>query len=459
MRSSLGVARPALAGRVLGGILAAATALAGGLPPAGAAGAGCEAPEGEAGGLCVFFGDLHAHTSYSDGELRPRDAYFYAWRVGKLDFLGLSDHAYSLNGRPEHVDDLLRAARQAQRPGEFVALPGAEWTQSTQGHINVFTWEGFPDRERQPVYPELYRWLESHVVLFAQFNHPGFDIQQNWDAFRYDPRADRVIELLEVGNGPFAHNTRYEGSYRLALDQGWRVGAANNSDVHRAEWGTATPSRTAVWARSLTESDLVEAIRSRRTYATEDPDARLIFRSGAAWMGEVLPLASRVPLRVALWDPDAGDGFASVQVIGNGGQVVREMALEGARRADLRFSVELGRGDAWFYVRAVQQDGDLLVSEPHLVRAPFGGARRGAGAARHAVCRGAGIPGQGGADQRSGAGPAGAGALELPGVAERPGRSRDPTHGDRTGGDGVAAGSPGAPGAGAGARHPWRRAP
>lgn len=341
-------------GRRGGGVLAILLAVA--AAPSG----GGEAVDG----LGVFFGDLHAHTSYSDGELTPKDAYGYARLVGKLDFLGLSDHAYRLNERPEHLADLFEQARRATRPGVFVALPGGEWTHPSQGHVNVFAWEALPDRNRIPEYPDLYAWLSEHPVLFAQFNHPGLDIQQNWDLFRYDPRADPFLALLEVGSGPFPGNLRYEASYGMALDRGWHVGAAANSDVHRARWGTATPSRTAVWAAALDEESLVQAIRARRTYATEDPDARLVFRAGTAWMGARLPAPAVVRFDVELWDPDPQDRFDELELVGPRGEVVQRVELRGALRPRVELNVSVPWGRAYYYVRARQTDGDRLVSSP-----------------------------------------------------------------------------------------------
>lgn len=40
----------------------------------------------------AFFGNLHSHTSYSDGLGTPRQAYAYARNIAKLDFLALTEH-------------------------------------------------------------------------------------------------------------------------------------------------------------------------------------------------------------------------------------------------------------------------------------------------------------------------------------------------------------------------------
>lgn len=40
----------------------------------------------------VFFGNLHAHTKYSDGSGTPADAFAQARNQGKLDFLAVTEH-------------------------------------------------------------------------------------------------------------------------------------------------------------------------------------------------------------------------------------------------------------------------------------------------------------------------------------------------------------------------------
>jgi hypothetical protein len=40
----------------------------------------------------VYFGNLHSHTSYSDGSGKPAEACQYARNTAKVDFLMISEH-------------------------------------------------------------------------------------------------------------------------------------------------------------------------------------------------------------------------------------------------------------------------------------------------------------------------------------------------------------------------------
>ena len=45
-------------------------------------------------GYSFFFGNLHSHTSYSDGVLTPTDAFIVARDAADMDFLAVTDHGY-----------------------------------------------------------------------------------------------------------------------------------------------------------------------------------------------------------------------------------------------------------------------------------------------------------------------------------------------------------------------------
>ena len=134
--------------------------------------------------LNLYYGLLHAHTLYSDGSGTPEQAFKMAKENG-LDFFAVTSHnhedaefgankknktprqdgvlianqpeLYNSNGKitirrkfkkvwdgPEFEETLrnqisvMRAAREATTPGEFVAIPGQEFSAISKGnHINV----------------------------------------------------------------------------------------------------------------------------------------------------------------------------------------------------------------------------------------------------------------------------------------------------------------------------------
>lgn len=323
-------------------------------------------------GWSFYFGQIHSHTSYSDGVLTPDEAYPYARDVAGLDFLGITEHGYYMFENPHHWEALTEAAKRFTEPGRFVAFRGTEWTHGA-GHISVIEAPEPCSRDVQIGFDDLVAWMEGKGGI-ASFNHPGRNEQGNWDDFKYSLGGNRTIRLLEVGSGPYPRNTFYEASYIRALDRGWQVGAINSQDNHRADWGTAADTRTGVVARALTREDLMEALRAMRTYSTEDRNVQVKFMGNGRWMGEVL-LIGEVEFEIDISDPDPGDTVHEVDLRSTGGATI--MTLEGSgdeggpdRPFRRSFTLAPNQGYNWYYLRIEQTDGDVIVTSPIWVKSP-----------------------------------------------------------------------------------------
>lgn len=309
----------------------------------------------------VYFANLHAHTSYSDGVGTPKDAYAYARDVAGLDILAITDHGYYLveGANPHHWEDTKREAVRVS-DGEFLGLWGFEWTHA-QGHINILATEKPASRDTHRSFSELVSWLET-VGGIGIFNHPNYEYQPNWDDFSYTAVGDKHFYLIEVGSGQFPNNVVYEGPYARALDRGWRLGAVTSEDNHKWNWGTAGNGRTGVLARSLSREDVLEALMAMRTYASEDSNAIVLFTGNGKIMGSVLPL-DEIEFKVEASDPDRTDSFAKIEIITNGGRVLAEREVTG-RSVSWVFRAKPERPYNWYYARITQEDGDIIVTSP-----------------------------------------------------------------------------------------------
>lgn len=133
-------------------------------------------------GMQVYFGNLHTHTSFSDGILNPREAYRMSAGNG-LDFQAITEHNHSAAGgddkiwlTPERYDELKATAKEFSVPGKFAALYGQEFSTISKGnHINVFNAASVinvPNGDFKQLYE---KWLPAHPeVAFIQFNHPNY---------------------------------------------------------------------------------------------------------------------------------------------------------------------------------------------------------------------------------------------------------------------------------------------
>jgi hypothetical protein len=366
-----------------------------------------------------FFGTTHGHTNWSDGGMpvtdctsgrygypggaRPVDAWSYARNTAKLHFLAVVEHNHLMqegcSGCTEQgVRDRYAAgftnAMNATVDGSFVALFGMEWgVISGAGHINIYNqnrlmaWDGEPYHVLTPKsdYPRLYTAIRNNQPTggsYGTFNHPE---STDFGSFTRTADGDAVMRGLSVVSGPaFSTSTsftpggtRYETRYRQALSYGWRVGPEAHQDNHCWNWGTSTPNRTVALVpngTTFSQQSLLAAINARRFYASEDRDAQLIFRTtnGTSVMGTMFTTTNpSINVTAKLLDP-SGEGVQKIEIWGGqAGTSTSPGALPTvhfSNTGSTTLSVSLPRrtaGQRWYYyVRAVQADGDILWSSP-----------------------------------------------------------------------------------------------
>lgn len=263
----------------------------------------------------VFFGYLHAHTSYSDGVGSPEEAYAQARDQGGMDYLVLSPHNHRHAGmiatQPalydgDGDDALINIAAAVSEEGRFIALYGQEFSSISQGnHVNVVdapTVIGIANGEFDELVDDyLPNNLDStgNTPLLV-LNHPDsgprnreygrddFGSEEEWVR-----TVDRHASIINLINGPSTGTGRQpipdaeEGSLRFFLNRGFHLAPSIDQDNHERTWGTIHDGRTAVVAPTLTKEAVLTALRSRHAYATTDRNLRVVCRFQDGLCGDV----------------------------------------------------------------------------------------------------------------------------------------------------------------------------
>jgi hypothetical protein len=306
----------------------------------------------------LYFGDLHTHTGYSDAydDSTPWDAFYAAIAAG-ADFMAVTDHAQIWNAYDAYVlddeewADTLDAA-DTLTSDTFVAMAGYEaWLLANCGEVNVYNNRELPPSEpllkRSDRLPLFYDWLSSMPGVVGQFNHPLYVSEDFMDYAFYNEARDIGMCVIEVHNEDL-----YELSYQKALDAGWHVMPAANSDTHYSDWIASHEVRSVLLAESLTPEDLYAAMSACRGYGTLDSNLRIEYTLDGAVMGSNLsnPDGSYTAW-IKIEDPDGAelDGITKVEIVTEGGVVAWEMDTSGA---SLELTVTLDSDTAgYYYVR------------------------------------------------------------------------------------------------------------
>ncbi|MEE9230168.1 MAG: hypothetical protein V3U86_05635, partial [Acidobacteriota bacterium] len=143
------------------------------------------------------------------------------------------------------------------------------------------------------------------------------------------------------------------------IHSGWRIASVSAQDNHSGGWGTIDDYRTVVLSLSLTQEDILEALRRRRFYSTQDKNLVMSFRAHGREMGSFLKRGSKV-FTVTL-DDDDGEEFAAIEFYANG-TLIENRVADGAGSWD--FAVRAPTARSYYYVLVTQNDGDQAMSAP-----------------------------------------------------------------------------------------------
>jgi len=343
-------------------------------------------------GLTAYFGNLHSHTGYSDGEQTPTDAYNYARFTAPtpLDFLAVTDHNHAGAGMslPNYHLGLGQAAA-ANVDGSFVAIYGQEFGLSAGGHVIIFEaptlfgWDGgnFDVFVAEGDYAGLYAAVVANPPVagppLALWAHPA---SSHYDGLAVTPDSPDVVKLICLVNGPANSsatdesdigNTGFDDTFQDALRIGHRVSPTADQDNHNANWGATTQSRTGVLAPSLTKTNILTALSNGQNYATQDHNAVVGFSAEGRMMGEAFTAGSGIRIAIEVSDPDPGDVVNQIELYrGVTGltNATRVAFSVGNSRLEWRETDEFANGtEAHYYVRIRQADNALIWTAPAYV--------------------------------------------------------------------------------------------
>ncbi|PSK95152.1 T9SS type A sorting domain-containing protein [Taibaiella chishuiensis] len=314
-----------------------------------------------------YFGNLHSHSSYSDGNkdntsLTPAQDYAFAKDAACMDFLGIAEHNhYSFPGNPGmHRADYHLGLQQANtftsNNPNFLALYGMEYgVISNGGHVVIYGidsllgWETISGAPNYDIFVGKYDYagLFNTVNRFKSFNafatlaHPDDGDYSNLLNTAYRAQADSAIVGSALENGPaFSDATNYSDYpssmsylqyYKGILAKGYHVGPTIDHDNHNLTFGRTSRSRLVVLSPSLAKADFMKAMRSRSFYVSHSCTAMLDFMVSGMAMGTSAQHAGEPAIAVSVTDASSGqqpniriykgtnDGImASIVATGNG---------------------------------------------------------------------------------------------------------------------------------------------
>lgn len=344
------------------------------------------------GALNHYFGNLHSHSSYSDGNADnttkiPSDDYTYAKTSLCMDFLGISEHNHATAGMSISNWQPGRAQAAAATTSTFVGMYGMEWgTISAGGHVIIYGvdsligWEAgnydiFVDKFTYQGTNGLFDRINRHGNnAIAYLAHPNTG-DYNGLVSTYNAASDEAVVGSAVESGPaFSTNTSYTDPatsmsyltyYRNMLARGYHVGPTIDHDNHNMTFGHTAKSRLVVMSPSLSESTLLDGMRKMRFYASQDCSAKISFTANTESIGSILTRSGAPVLELST--TASTSAITSVTIMyGVPGSGTAATALTSFTSGSFTYTDNaLANGaQRYYYLDITEADGSRIVTAP-----------------------------------------------------------------------------------------------
>jgi len=344
-----------------------------------------------------YWGDLQGHSAISDGTGTGEEYYEWAQGPAALDFASLTDHEWQID-QDEWVQ-IKTLCENLDSSDSFVAL--LSWEFSLGGHRVVYYkdcqtdpeaffegpkefWEveynnapinsWSKNQDGKPLTDfgdsaQLMRSLSGKQAMVIPHTSATKDMGNDWDT--HDPTLTRLVEIYSAHGSDESddalrkvHGWVSKGSVQRALGRGYKLGFIASSDNHdgkpgKCVWGAYTGGLTALKAKELTRESVWQAMDDRNVYATTGPRILLDFQVGGKAMGQTFRSKAPIDIHIGV---HATGSIDRAEVISNG-EVIRSFS-PGTMDFQTDFKQENFSGQAYYYLRIIQSDGEMAWSTP-----------------------------------------------------------------------------------------------
>lgn len=341
-----------------------------------------------------YFGNIHAHSSYSDGNkdsatslmTKPLQDFNYAKNSLHTDFYGISEHNHLNAGmdNPAHFHMGIADANAVNQDGTFIAMYGTEWgVISGGGHVIIYGYDSLIGWDAndydvfvaQSDYTSLWDKVNQKQGAFAYLAHPQTTDYNNFFTTAYSPKADSAIIGMPSRSGPAfstvdtytdASTGNYVTRYLDALKLGYHVGIGLDHDTHNSVFDRQTAGRLVVLATSLTRANILDGLRNMRFYGSDDWNTKVNYTIANHPMGSIFSGQGAPTLSVNIVDPD-NEIPSKIEIFGGvpGSSIAATVLNSATNTSTLNFTHPLTDGSTYYYyIKVTQTDGDIIWTSP-----------------------------------------------------------------------------------------------
>lgn len=309
-----------------------------------------------------YFGDLHVHTTLTDGKVEPQKVYDYAKNVSKLDFICVTDHDIYFRYLGWDSAQLFANRNNSKN---FISLVGYEYTNNTEGHRTVI----YPENSGKLFsagnvkVEELTKLVQESggVVNIAHPNSIPYDSRITPLTGNQENNIEIISEFrFEYFNNPLAPpEQRFGSSVQEWLIKKKILGFIGVTDSHLGTPGLF--GLTGIFVDTLSRQSIINALKARHTFATNGKKIKGLLSFGKYIMGDTV-IYSTDYKRVLNYEITGTALIRKVEILKN--NEVIDVKYPEADFVKGEFFENDSSDFSYYYLRAEQVDGGMLWTSP-----------------------------------------------------------------------------------------------
>jgi len=348
----------------------------------------------------LLIGNLHEHTEISscwpagcDGTIH--DDYRFGIYSEGYDFMGITDHGYSLN--EVYWRKNLRMTNFYTDNDHFVAIPSLEWTLSNgRGNIDIKPGVGhkniiFPSdeealkfiRNKDEIYSvrnnetkdatALWNFLhEKNIDCITIPHHPADEVHPtDWEV--HDPTYQPIVEIFQCrGNAEYPNcpreinvsrhvpipNSNAYIDYAL-VNKKCQMGFIASGDHNSIGVGLA-----AIWVKEISQKGIVEGLKNRRCFATTGDKIFVHMTINGSWANEEAKIMETAP--EINFEIEAVDKIKSIEILRNS-KVIKSISVGDRLKQQGSYTdtdFPTSSKVLYYYLRVIQENEHIGWSSP-----------------------------------------------------------------------------------------------
>lgn len=321
----------------------------------------------------IFFNntkELNMLTSYEDinnicKNTKHLDFVFITEKINNKENSKVDAHINS-----KKYKKLIDSCNKYTNNNDFISIPGFELSTKLKNEknntkINTFNCQNpflFKDNiTLELLYKKLFYYEEDLIGQFKADNNLN-----SVDFFKYSPYGDSIINLLELKKERNTIKNRDElnlDSYKEALNNGWHISPISCVYNEYPNTNIEKNIRTTILCEDLSRSKIIDAIKNRRIYVSEDNNLDVYYSLNKMPMGSIIKSPSYVRIIVSAINNDELDKIKKIEILSNNNEIIYKQNFD-SNYAKVDFTLKPPIKNTYYFAIITEDSNKKSVTSP-----------------------------------------------------------------------------------------------